>query len=56
MRAEGAPLVGGGSAGLRRPLDLIHRNKVPNPISMRLPAALEGLWILRVLRGIYGTK
>ena len=46
MRAEGAPLVGGGSAGLRRPLDLIHRNKVPNPVSMRVTArfdAPEGL-------------
>ena len=44
---EGAPLCGGGSGGdSRGPLNLIHRNKVPNPVSMRVTArfdAPEGL-------------
>jgi len=34
------PACGGGSGGRERPLDLIHRNKVPNPVSMRVRSLL----------------
>lgn len=40
MSAEGAPPCGGASAHSRRPLNLIHRNKVPNPVSMRVSGRL----------------
>ena len=46
MTREGAPLCGGASRVQPDPLNLIHRNKVPNPVSMRVTArfdAPEGL-------------
>jgi hypothetical protein len=46
MRTEGAPLAGGGSGLLPHPLNLIHRNKVPNPVSMRVSARFEDLQCL----------
>lgn len=42
MKTEGAPLAGGGSGFAPHPLySLIHRNKVPNPVSMRVSARFE---------------
>jgi len=41
VKPEGAPLVGGGSGFTPHPLNLIHRNKVPNPVSMRVSACFE---------------
>lgn len=41
MKTEGAPLAGGGSGFALHPLNLIHRNKVPNPVSMRVSARFE---------------
>lgn len=40
MKTEGALLAGGGSGFTLHPLNLIHRNKVPNPVSMRVPGVL----------------
>lgn len=41
MKPEGVPLAGGGSGFTLHPLNLIHRNKVPNPVSMRVSARFE---------------
>lgn len=46
MTREGAPLCGGASRVQPDPLNLIHRNNSPEPISMRVTArfdAPEGL-------------
>lgn len=38
---QGAPRAGALLGGLGGPLNLIHRNKVPNPASMRVAARFE---------------
>ena len=38
MSAGGGPACGGTAGALAASLDLIHRNKVPNPVSMRVAA------------------
>lgn len=51
MTPPGAQAQRAPGGGVERPLDLIHRNKVPNPIGTRVSSRLAPL-ILRPLRRV----